>query len=229
MIPSSAQGTGKYFELLKVQTDWPRARLGNFPTVERSVLQSHHGRLGSWHPHTIMHILLSVHNHFCHLQTLHIHVVAPIALVGKLGKYLQSSFRWDKELEFQERCDGVAGDPALCRWAGTSGAPVGRKAWSALELGSPAVNVGKLNEAKTCRVLAPGLYLWQPRQANSPEQCPVRSSFSWWKASLSLGMATAIPRRNLGFNVALTVYRVCSFWHLWSSTGLKHYNYLFPL
>lgn len=131
---------------------WTTARLGNFPAVERSVLQSHCARLQSWRPHTIMHILLSVHNHLCHLQTLHIHAVAPVALVGKLGKYLQSSFRWDKELEFQERCDQVAGDPALCRWAGTSGAPVGHKAQSALESGSPAVNVKKPNEAKTCRV-----------------------------------------------------------------------------
>lgn len=39
-------------------------------------------------------------------------------------------------------------------------------------------------------------------------------------------MATALPREELGFNVALTVYKVCSFLHLRSSTGLKHYNLL---
>lgn len=74
--------------------------------------------------------------------------------------------------------------------------------------------------------LGPSLYLCQPWQANSPEQRPGRSYFSWWKASFSLGMATALPREEISFNVALTVYKVCSVLHLWSCTGFKHYNLL---
>lgn len=95
MTASSAQGTGQYFVLLKVETEWLAQRNAGqfFPAMERSVLQSYCARLQRWHPHTIMHILLSAHNCFCHLQTLHIHAVAPIALVGKVGKYWQSSLQ----------------------------------------------------------------------------------------------------------------------------------------
>lgn len=87
-------------------TDWmagPEKCRVIFPAMERSVLQSYCARLQSWCLHSIIPILLSAHNCFCHLQTLHIHAVTPIALVSKLEKYLQSSFQWDKELEFKER------------------------------------------------------------------------------------------------------------------------------